>query len=506
MASHTREVLFVAAGVALFGGIYYLVQQRKADKEKAIRDKVNKTNNNLVSEAPDLDLSVSVLDKELFNLAKEFDYDVVTLNRICDNFVKELKEGLGPDSKSSLAMIPTFVTRLPSGTEKGTAYALDIGGSNLRVLKVSLDGKGGLVVDDKEQVKLAIPVEKQVGSGEALFDFIAEAVGQLVKSEGKEDLGFTFSFPIDQTTINSGLLIKWTKNFVAEGVVGKDVCDLLNKAFERKKVKGHVNALINDTVGTLLSGCYQFVNTDCCIGLILGTGTNTCYYEQISNIKKIPADKYKDSHMVINMESGNFGSRPGRIGQDLPLTEYDMAIDRESNNVGQQLFEKQISGMYLGEILRQILRKQMDAGNLFKNSTDKLKEKTLTTADMSDIDSDSTKDLSGVAAVLARENIGIINTTLDERNFVKQAAHLVAKRAAALSSVSISGILRHLGKDKSPVVVAIDGSVFEKYPDFHDNMKHGLFSLLGHNEVRLELAKDGSGIGAALASFTVKGK
>lgn len=61
-----------------------------------------------------------------------------------------------------------------------------------------------------------------------LFDFIAAELANFVNREGegfklhgnpKRELGFTFSFPVKQTSINSGLLIQWTKGFTCDGVV-----------------------------------------------------------------------------------------------------------------------------------------------------------------------------------------------------------------------------------------------------------------------------------------------
>jgi hexokinase len=35
----------------------------------------------------------------------------------------------------------------------------------------------------------------------------------------KREIGFTFSFPVRQTSIDSGILIKWTKGFAVSGTV-----------------------------------------------------------------------------------------------------------------------------------------------------------------------------------------------------------------------------------------------------------------------------------------------
>jgi len=54
------------------------------------------------------------------------------------------------------------------------------------------------------------------------------------------------------------------------------VVSLLNEALSRQGVSNiRLAALVNDTVGTLVSRSYNDPNCD--IGIILGTGTNACY-------------------------------------------------------------------------------------------------------------------------------------------------------------------------------------------------------------------------------------
>nr|DAD30292.1 TPA_asm: hypothetical protein HUJ06_031760 [Nelumbo nucifera] len=61
-----------------------------------------------------------------------------------------------------------------------------------------------------------------------LFDFIASTLEKFVEKEGngyivpldrRRELGFTFSFPVKQTSVSSGILIKWTKGFSIEDMV-----------------------------------------------------------------------------------------------------------------------------------------------------------------------------------------------------------------------------------------------------------------------------------------------
>lgn len=70
----------------------------------------------------------------------------------------------------------------------------------------------------------------------------------------------------------------------------------------------------------------------------------------------------KKPDMLINTEWGAFGE----LGVlDFVVTEFDRAIDENSINPNKQLFEKMISGMYMGELTRLVLEKLVNAGILF---------------------------------------------------------------------------------------------------------------------------------------------
>jgi len=47
-----------------------------------------------------------------------------------------VQDGLCEGSSSPMLMLPTHITRLPNGKEKGMYLAIDLGGTNFRVLKV----------------------------------------------------------------------------------------------------------------------------------------------------------------------------------------------------------------------------------------------------------------------------------------------------------------------------------------------------------------------------------
>lgn len=139
-------------------------------------------------------------------------------------------------------MIPSFVTGRPTGQEKGRYLALDLGGTNLRVCEFELKGNGEFSV---HQQKYLVAEELKTGEMRHLCDFIADSVDNFINEFGSRStseslqLGFTFSFAVNQTAINRGTLMHWTKGFNCTGAIDKDVVVMLQDSFLRKNV--HVN-------------------------------------------------------------------------------------------------------------------------------------------------------------------------------------------------------------------------------------------------------------------------
>lgn len=260
---------------------------------------------------------------------------------------------------SSLRMLPTYVRATPDGTERGDFLALDLGGTNFRVLLVRVT-EGGVKITSQVY---SIPEYVAQGSGQQLFDHIVDCIVDFQQKQGLSGqslpLGFTFSFPCRQLGLDQGILLNWTKGFNASDCEGQDVVCLLREAIGRRQaVELNVVAIVNDTVGTMMSCGYE--DSRCEVGLIVGTGTNACYMEELQNVAAVAGDS---GHMCINMEWGAFGD-DGSL--DLLRTCFDANVDQASINPGKQSFEKMISGMYLGEIVRHILLHLTSLGVLFR--------------------------------------------------------------------------------------------------------------------------------------------
>ncbi|KAJ4767957.1 Hexokinase [Rhynchospora pubera] len=429
------------------------------------------------------------------------------LRQLADAMEVEMHAGLASEGGSRLKMLLSYVDSLPTGDEEGLFYALDLGGTNFRVLRVQLGGKEKHILK-QESKEVSIPPHIMTGSSGELFGFIASELAKFVAAEGEEfqvfngrqrELGFTFSFPVRQSSITSGTLIKWTKGFSIEDAVGADVVAELTAAMDKQGLDMHVTALINDTVGTLAGGRYY--DQDVTVAVILGTGTNAAYVEKANNIPKWHGLLPKSGEMVINMEWGNFKS------SNLPITEFDRALDEESLNPGEQIYEKLISGMYLGDIVRRVLLKMAEEAELFGDTIpSKLRVPfILRSHDISSMHHDISPDLKVVATKL-KENLGVINTSFETRKTVVQVCDIITRRAAQLAAAGIAGVLKKLGTDPSSVnhqrrVVAIDGGLFEHNKVFKNCLERTLSQLLGEEAsrfVEVTLANDGSGVGAAL--------
>lgn len=142
------------------------------------------------------------------------------LEGVAESMQEEMVKGLERRHKSRLKMIPTHVKSLPGGEELGsTFYALDLGGSNFRILRVDLSSGIDSAYSSKSVKNVNIPEELASGTTDDLFDYLGREVARFVKASGDQgisgdavqSIGFTFSFPVEQENVRSGKLLGWTK-------------------------------------------------------------------------------------------------------------------------------------------------------------------------------------------------------------------------------------------------------------------------------------------------------
>ncbi|XP_023791612.1 hexokinase-3 isoform X8 [Cyanistes caeruleus] len=410
---------------------------------------------------------------------------------------EEMERGLCKETNASASvrMLPTYVSHTPDGTEQGDFLALDLGGTNFRVLVVRVTEEGISMASEI----YVIPVAIMQGTGNELFDHIIDCIMDFQTKQNlvteRLPLGFTFSFPCQQVGLDKALLLTWTKGFSASGCVGQDVVQLLRDAAQRKQHLGmKVVALVNDTVGTMMACGYD--DPKCEIGLIVGTGTNACYMEEMKNVGTVEGDQ---GRMCINMEWGAFGDN-GCL--DHIFTHFDRVVDETTINPGKQRFEKLISGMYLGEIVRQILLVMTEKQLLFQGKP----SPKLQTKDIFQTKFLSTIELNGLALRQIRAILSELelDASFEDSVLMREVCQAVSLRAAQLCAAGLAAVVEKMrenrGLEQLSVTVGVDGTLYKLHPCFSQNLQKTLKDLAPNCNVSFLLSEDGSGKGAALVA------
>uniref|UniRef100_A0A672N931 Hexokinase-2 n=1 Tax=Sinocyclocheilus grahami TaxID=75366 RepID=A0A672N931_SINGR len=442
------------------------------------------------------DDQVKKIDKYLYAMR----FSDETLRDIMARFRREMENGLGRDTNptATVKMLPTFVRSIPDGSEKGDFIALDLGGSNFRILRVKVSHEKKQTVQMESQI-YETPEDIIHGSGSRLFDHVAECLGDFMEKQKIKDkklsMGFTFSFPCAHTKLDEAVLLTWTKRFKASGVEGMDVVKLLNKAIKKRgDYDADIMAVVNDTVGTMMT-C-GFDDQRCEVGIIIGTGTNACYMEELRHLDLVEGD---EGRMCINTEWGAFGD-DGTL-EDI-RTEFDREIDRGSLNPGKQLFEKMVSGMYMGELVRLILVKMAKEGLLFEGriTPELLTKGKIETKHVSAIEK-SKEGLTKAKEILTR--LGV-EPSEDDCIAVQHVCAIVSFRSANLIAATLGAILTRLKDNKNTprlrTTVGIDGSLYKMHPQYARRLHKTVRRLVPESDVRFLLSESGSGKGAAMVT------
>lgn len=443
----------------------------------------------------------------LESLLKDLTLSDATLQELSDAMRREMDRGLSAATKdeAEIKMLPTFVTGTPNGTEEGEFLALDLGGTNFRILLVKI------VAGEQKEITMDsqiyhISKELMTGTGTMLFDHLVECLWDFLSKRGMMcqllPIGFTFSFPTKHLGIDKTILIRWTKGYTATGVEGEDIGKLLNDAINRKfKIKclnfdlKIMSTVVNDTVGTMISCGYDDNNT--CMGMIVGTGTNMCYMEKQENIEALEK-QMPGKEMCINTEWGAFGDNSGCLK---PFrTEFDLEIDQNSPNPGEHIFEKMISGMYMGEITRLIILKLCSNREIFDGiAPDSVLFNTgLSTAFVSHIlNPKNSKDM--LRTYLA--GFGLIADDEDVQKLI-QICNAISTRAAHLCAAGVVAVARKIKENRGNgcMTIGIDGSVYRKHPTFAKLLHAKVHDLCADLEISFQESTDGSGRGAALVA------
>ncbi|KAK0122708.1 hypothetical protein ONS96_009743 [Cadophora gregata f. sp. sojae] len=420
-----------------------------------------------------------------------------------------------------LCMLPSYNHQLPSGNETGTFLALDVGGSTFRVALIELSGKKNEV--GTQILKMASfkigPPERNL-KGVLFFDWMAERIEQtlggqqqsLEISEAPLSMGLAWSFPIEQTSLRSGLLQGMGKGFLAaHGLLGQDLGDLIQSSCSKRGLNVQVDAIVNDSSATLLSKAYLDSTTR--FGLIHGTGVNAAVHLPIHVFSPqkfgVRPSEWHDSakHVIVNTELSMFGAG------FLPTTKWDKLLTAAHPKPDFQPLEHIVSGGYLGEIVRLVLIDGIQTAGLFGGVVPlSLKEAySLETETISRIESDQSPGLTKAQQLFISRHPTTSPPTHADMQALRVISSAVTYRASGVIAAGVHGLwqLRNDAEairaaESSHTVVAYNGSVMENYPSFKENCQDhldGLVEASGAQKGTVELiyAEESSLLGAAIA-------
>ena len=418
---------------------------------------------------------------------------------------------------SPVCMLPSYTHALPTGTEQGTFLAVDVGGSTFRVALVQLHGRGRVSVVRESAAVIDNPVKALDGS--RFFDWMAARIDAMLRlvdpSYGRDpsqplSMGLSWSFPVEQTAVNTGLVIHMGKGFRgSNGTVGHELGGLIADACRRRHLHVHMDAIVNDGAATLLSRAY--VNPQTRMSLILGTGTNVAVHFPVDAIGRakfgVRPSAWFDiaQNVVVNSELSMFGG-----AGVLPRTRWDDCLNRAHLRPDYQPLEYMITGRYLDEVVRLILVEAVETASLFNGELPRSlwEPYSLDTSLVAFLEADPSPSLASAAALLQKQHTFAQSPSTEDLMFLRSVCQAVSRRAAAYLAIAIHSmwclrnevdpLLQQNHLQQRNLAIACDGSVINKYPGFRQRCQDYLDQLTDRS-VTLELAPESAILGAAVA-------
>lgn len=402
------------------------------------------------------------MEKNIFKLDDE------QLKEIALTLRKKVEEGLAKEN-TEIQCLPTFITPRSKGIG-GNALVLDLGGTNYRVATVNFTNDKSTIRPENGWKKDLSVMKTHGFTRDKLFQELADPIEE-IKREEDMPIGYCFSYAAESLPDGDAKLLHWTKGVSIKEMigqpVGKPLLDYLN---ERNEPKFTGIKVLNDTVASLFAGLTDS-SYDAYIGLIVGTGTNMATFIPAEKITKLSSSCQMKGLIPVNLESGNFNPPF--------LTTVDEMVDTCSDSRGSQRFEKAVSGMYLGEILKSTF------------PLDEFEEKF---------------DAQKLTTIMNYPDI--------HKDKYVEVAHWIYNRSAQLVAASLAGLISLLvsyDKDIKKICLVAEGSMFwsinRKDKNYNELVMEKLKTLLsdleiGHVQIHINKMDNANLIGTAIAALS----
>ena len=441
--------------------------------------------------------------------------DSIDMDYLVSQFLNDMRLGLA-GKKSSLAMIPSYCS-VDAKPKKGeSVIVIDAGGTNLRTCLVTFGSSASGSAEDLSPVisdfkKSSMPGVKKEVSASEFFSILADEVERLIDKSDR--IGFCFSYAVEILPDHDGIPVLLSKEVKAPEIIGKRLGKGLMEELGRRghDVSKKKILILNDAVATLLAGQSRNINGpfDSCVGFILGTGTNTSYVEKTRRIGKLKGLGIGDEgYQIINVESGNMSVSLGDLDREF----LDGTVEPS-----RYMFEKMISGAYLGPLARVVLGAAVREG-LFSAKFGECFEKltSLSTIEVSEfLDEESgfesverewtrsgaSVDSGNVLQMCCGGNEEDYDTLMDILGcFIERAAKLTAANLAS------AVLITNFGKDEDhPVLINADGTTFYRTAYLRSYTTEYLEAYLAEKGRRAVLTRieDSPIIGSAIGALTL---
>jgi hexokinase len=215
--------------------------------------------------------------------------------------------------------------------------------------------------------------------------------------------------------------------------------------------------------------------------------------EQNKNIKKAK-DLDPDKSQIVNVESGGFGKAPrGKI---------DKAFDAASVSPGVNVFEKMISGAYIGPLCLVTALSAAKAG-LFS---------TATAERLAGVSVATSKDISNFLSCPEGGDdplsLALAGASEDDATTLYCLVDALVERAAKLTAINLSSVSLKSGKGLNPcrpICIVAEGTTFYRLKSLQQKIEYYLKQyLVDKKHVYYEIVnvENATLIGAAIAGLT----
>ena len=385
-------------------------------------------------------------------------YKEIAPEKELQKFLGEMADGLA-GKPSSLKMIPTYLQETDF-TKSEPVIVLDIGGTHVRSAVVRLEK--GQPPKISGHLEFPTPGVNRSMCAREFFRIIAQGIAPIVDQSDR--IGICFSLATKPQKDKDAIVVAGGKQLQVPDLLGNRVGECLRTGLREAGLDDRKSVVvINDSVAATLGGRTMASDRDFggYIGFIYGTGTNICYSEPMG---------FGGESMIINVESGAYCG--------FPTGDIDDRYDAGLIDVGQDRFEKMVSGGYQGGLMTCILR-QAAGEQLFTsgcceglNSIQGLKPK--------EIDEFLNRPCGSgrLAACCAAD---------DDRTTLYALMDLITERSALLCAISLCAAQMRAGIGKDPchpAFITAEGSTFYFSKDFRAKLDCQM-RLLGREKLGL---------------------